>query len=261
MAPRRPEGLSADMSDITAALDGLVEKYPEPLRAGLRRDVGRIAYHIDFVRTELGRGQHCVCDLGGGIGPFTPGCALLDMAPMLVDDFGDSVNAEFDQQVLPVHRSLGVEVVKADALDPSLSFAPGSFDAVTCFEAMEHWSGSPRQLFQNAIDWLKPGGLFLLSAPNCVDLKRRVTVPFGFGKWSDFDSWYGSVRFRGHVRECDSDDLRRIADDLRLTDVRVFGRNWWPDRVGFIPIRALARMLQIAPTLCSTLYLSGRKAT
>jgi SAM-dependent methyltransferase len=182
------------------------------------------------------------------------------MVPTLVDDFGDGVNADFDDEILPVHRSLGVEIFKRDALDSSLALPPGSFDAVTCFEAMEHWQGSPRELFRNAMDWLRPGGLFLVSASNCVDLKRRLSVPLGLGKWSDFDSWYGSQRFRGRVRECDRDDLRRIAEDLRLTDVHVFGRNWWPDRIGFVPIAAVARMLQIAPALCSTLYLSGRKA-
>jgi hypothetical protein len=73
---------------------------------------------------------------------------------------------------------------------------------------------------------LKPGGLFFLGVPNCVNLRKRITVPLGAGKWSAIEEWYEREMFRGHVREPDVGDLRYIARDLGLRDVRIFGRNW-----------------------------------
>ena len=69
-------------------------------------------------------------------------------------------------------------------------------------------------------------GLFVLGVPNRVNLRKRVFVPFGYGKWSSMKDWYESPVFRGHVREPDVDDLRYIARDLHLRDWQVFGRNW-----------------------------------
>jgi hypothetical protein len=71
---------------------------------------------------------------------------------------------------------------------------------------------------------LKPGGLFFLGVPNCVFLRKRITVPLG--KWSSMDEWYERETFGGHIREPDVGHLRYIARDLGLGYVRVFGRNW-----------------------------------
>jgi hypothetical protein len=75
--------------------------------------------------------------------------------------------------------------------------------------------------------------------------------------------WYESEVFRGHVREPDVDDLRYIARDLRLTDVRVIGRNWLGFETRRAWVRAITaivnRALILAPSLCSDIYLIGHK--
>jgi hypothetical protein len=63
---------------------------------------------------------------------------------------------------------------------------------------------------------LKPGGLFFLRAPNCVILRKRITVPLGVGKWSSMDEWYEREMFGGHIRGPDVGHLRYIARDLGL---------------------------------------------
>jgi hypothetical protein len=109
---------------------------------------------------------------------------------------------------------------------------------------------------------LKPGGLFFLRAPNCVILRKRITVPLGVGKWSSMDEWYERERFGGHIREPDDGHLRYIARDLGLGYVRVFGRNWlgYASRHGWV---RRSRRWPIArcgpfPFLCSDIYLLGR---
>ena len=77
-------------------------------------------------------------------------------------------------------------------------------------------------------------------------------------------SWYNAERFRSHVREPDVDNLLYIARDLHLVDVRVIRRNWWgiasQSRIIALTARATDSLLRPFPTLCSNLYLSGRKA-
>ncbi len=72
---------------------------------------------------------------------------------------------------------------------------------------------------------LRPGGLFLISAPNCNDFGKRITVPLGIAEWSSFDWWYHKPVFRSHVREPSVRDFRQIAQDLNLVNSRVYGRN------------------------------------
>jgi SAM-dependent methyltransferase len=44
---------------------------------------------------------------------------------------------------------------------------------------MEHWHRSPKALFHEALTWLRPGGLLVIGVPNCVNLRKRLTVPLG----------------------------------------------------------------------------------
>ena len=69
--------------------------------------------------------------------------------------------------------------------------------------------------------------------------------------------------FRGHVREPDVDDLHCIARDLGLEEVEIVGRNW----AGLLSPNPWVRRLAVVagpvlihrPSLCSDLYLIGRK--
>jgi SAM-dependent methyltransferase len=182
------------------------------------------------------------------------------MRSILIDDFRDEVNVKTGDSVLDVHRSYGVQVISRDVITDSVDLDPSSIDVITCFESMEHWHHSPKRLFGALRRALRQDGLFVLSTPNCVDLKRRVSVAFGYDKWSSMESWYEPRTFRGHVREPDLGDLLYIARDLGLTNVETLGRNWWAyKRFHNGALNAVAVMLEhllrLRPSLCSTLYL------
>jgi SAM-dependent methyltransferase len=250
------------LADINATLRGLAASHPsDDVRAGATDgEIRRIAFHIGLIAAELGTAI-TVADIGGGIGLFSLGCAALGMKTFLVDDFRDPVNDRLGNDVLDYHRTLGVEIVTRDVIADGLPFERGSFDAITSFDSMEHWHASPKQLFAQVREVLRPGGTFLLGVPNCVNLRKRISVPFGRGKWSAMRDWYEPKTFRGHVREPDVDDLHYIANDMALKNVRIIGRNW----LGYgarIPLASVIAPLvdvplRLRPSLCSDIYLLG----
>jgi SAM-dependent methyltransferase len=246
-------------SDITKRLLELAAGYPDALRARQLQDVPRIAFHLALLLGCVPAGR--VADVGGGVGMFSLGAEALGLQAVLVDDFRDEVPGA--QAALEQHRQAGVEVVSRDVIADGVEFAPGSLDAVTSFDSMEHWHHSPRKLFGQLMTALKPGGWFILGVPNAVNLRKRITVPLGRGKWSGMQEWYDAPVFRGHVREPDVSDLRYIGRDLKLTDLKIIGRNWQGRFSSNVLVRALAAVfdlpLRICPSLCSDLYLVGRK--
>jgi SAM-dependent methyltransferase len=255
-------GPSAPLKDMLARI---CLDYPAVQIETQRRDIPRIAFHIELIVAALPNGGR-IADIGGGLGLFSPGCAEIGLSTVLVDDFRDFDNIPIAQDVFQrVHRRRGIEIISRDAVAQGVDLPSGSFDAITTFDSMEHWHHSPKRLFGQLMNALRPDGVFIIGVPNCVNLRKRITVPFGVGKWSSMGEWYEADVFRGHVREPDVDDLRFIARDLGLIDTMLLGRNWlgYSNRLSWVrSITPLVdRLLWPFPSLCANLYLVGRKAS
>jgi SAM-dependent methyltransferase len=254
---------SLNADSLEEVLHNVAQRYPQALIPGQLKDIPRIAFNIKLILKRKGF-DVSVCDLGGGIGLFSVGCAATGMRTTLVDDFSDSVNHEFATVPAQVHRQFAVNVVSTDVVVSPPEFPAGSLDVVTSFDSAEHWHNSPKMLLHRALSWLRPGGLFILGVPNCVNMRKRLTVPFGIGKWSAMTEWYEQTPFRGHVREPDVDDLRYIARDLDLHNVEIIGRNWLGYHNRSALVRLVTRMVDLPlrafPTLCADIYLIGTKA-
>jgi 2-polyprenyl-3-methyl-5-hydroxy-6-metoxy-1,4-benzoquinol methylase len=139
-----------------------------------------------------------VIDVGGGWGAFTAACAALGMKATLMDDFGDGGMGNQDDPRQSLATNFAVSVVSRDVVARGLGLSAESFDAVTSFDMIEHLHASPRDFLQEAVKALRQNGVFLLGAPNCVNLRKRIMVPLGVGQWSDFSDWYQAKVFRGH---------------------------------------------------------------
>lgn len=252
------------MRDLAGELRALARRYPPSLVGAELDDVPRIVFHVGLVERRVGRGGR-VCDVGGGIGLFSLACALRGMRVTLVDDFADPVNRALGPGALALHRAQGIDVVQRDVIEEGLELAPGAWDAITSFDSLEHWHHSPRRLLHGLVAALRPGGALVIGAPNRVNLRKRITTPLGVNTWSPWEEWYEAERFRGHVREPDVRDLRRLAGDLGLLDVEVLGRNWLGlthrRRLTRALTRAADRPLRRRPGLCSDLYLLGTRAS
>jgi len=75
--------------------------------------------------------------------------------------------------------------------------------------------------------------------------------------------WYETEVFRGHVREPDVSDLKYVAYDMGLIDVRIIGRNWLGYFSKNMAIRIATKLmdypLRMNPSYCSDLYMVGKK--
>ena len=241
----------------------LEEQYPQLLRAYLKNNRSRFVYEIqEVIKFASGQGSKFL-DIGAGFSPLPIICALHGMKVTVVDDFLDPVHQEVGLDVLSVHKKYGVEVMHEDVFSLDLPFGENQLDGVVILDSMEHWHRSPKRLFHRLYNMLKRGGLFLIGVPNCVNARKRITVPFGRGKWSSMSDWYENEIFRGHVREPDVHDLRYMADDLRFREYRIVGKNWIGYRSRNMLIRIVTpfvdKALQLNPALCSDIYLVAKK--
>jgi SAM-dependent methyltransferase len=183
------------------------------------------------------------------------------MRAVFVDDFRNlDHNTDYRQAI---RFSYDMSIVSRDIITDGIDFPEGTVDCFTCFHSMEHWHHSPKRLFHQVVEALRPGGLFFVGLPNCVNLRKRITVPFGYGKWNSMQDWYEEPGFRGHVREADIDDLRYLARDLGLVNARIFGRNYIarlsPSRLIRLCTDIADYPLRFFPSLCGDIYLLGRK--
>lgn len=256
-----------DQKNIRRILSEVATEYPKDMMQWELQNVPRIAFNISLA-LDAGLSKPVtglsICDLGGGIGLFSVGCAALGFKRvMLIDDFNDAVNQKVGNSIFPLHRKYGVEVISRDVIAYGIRDVCRGFDIVTTFDSMEHWHHSPKRLFKDVVAGLNPGGVFVLGVPNCVNMRKRITVPLGIGKWSTIQDWYEPEVFRGHVREPDVSDLKYIARDMGLVDVRIIGRNWLGYYSENVVIRIATKLmdypLRLNPSFCSDLYMIGKK--
>ncbi|MFA5983469.1 MAG: methyltransferase domain-containing protein [Methylococcaceae bacterium] len=256
------------MLKLQDVLNTVATQYPTEMIEGQIVDIPRIFFNINIALAAVKHkspNEVSICDLGGGVGLFSSGCAAYGLnRTVLVDDFDDSINHKTGDAILDIHRKLGVEIISRDVVEKGISDITGNFDIITTFDSMEHWHHSPKKLFHEIVEKLNPGGAFVLGVPNCVNMRKRITVPLGIGKWSQMQDWYEVDKFRAHVREPDVSDLKYIANDMGLVDVNIYGRNW----LGYYSTNKATRFatkimdypLRLTPTLCSDIYMIGKKA-
>jgi len=255
------------MRSMCEVLNAVARTYPKDMVPGQIEDISRIAFNIRIALQAVSPKAASdieLCDLGGGVGLFSVSCAALGVKrTVLVDDFKDSINDRFGTSIFDLHRRWGVEVVSRDVVACGIGDIEGTFDVITTFDSMEHWHHSPKRLFGEVVEKLKPGGVFVLGVPNRANLRKRIALLFGKGAWSHMQEWYEKEMFRGHVREPDVDDLKYIGRDLGLVDIAIYGRNWLgyhsPNTLFRLAASIIDYPLRFRPALCSDIYLVGRK--
>ena len=99
----------------------------------------------------------------------------------------------------------GAEVLVGDALDAR--FAPGTFDAITCFHVLEHLP-QPAEVLARIGEWLKPGGIFYVMTPNIDSVGARV-----FGSY-----WY-ALEVPRHLYLFSPASLRKLCQSAGLEEL------------------------------------------
>lgn len=153
-----------------------------------------------------------VLDVGSGPLDKTVVLAAMGFECTATDDFEDPWHKEGDslKKIMAYGKTYGIEVIKTDGT-PGLPVAKNSQDAVIICDVLEHLPCSPKELLENAMAVLKPGGYLLVTVPNAVNLRKRLDVLRGRTNYPPYAQYYhcGGV-WRGHIREYARNDLEQM---------------------------------------------------
>lgn len=104
-------------------------------------------------------------------------------------------------------------------------FADASFDLVLCMEVLEHLAYSPSHMLAEAHRVLAPGGLFFLTVPNFINLKRTVNLLLNRRTEYPY-SGYGV--YGRHAREYAPFEVRDLLEACRYRVAELATANVWP---------------------------------
>lgn len=252
-------GQTPDLLKIRGVVLEAISLLPDFYKEMYKNHSSRVAEEISWVY----RPGRVVVDLGGGVGLHCMVCALLGMDAHSVDFFrlrpGEDGSSDHRLEAEEAAKNVGVNFIHTDLLDWNPSFSEKSIDVVMSFDAIEHLHHSPKTLFEKMVRCLKPGGSFLLGAPNAANVLKRFRVMMGMNIFARLEDWYELKCFVGHVREPIVADLRFIGEKIGLKNIRVIGRNW----LGIVRFgvwgKVVDPLLRPFPTLCSDIYMIGTK--
>ena len=101
----------------------------------------------------------------------------------------------------------GAEVFIGDAMDAP--FATDSFDAITCFDVLEHVY-NPRDFLSKVREWLKPDGIFYTTLPNIDSWEARLLGT----------CWYG-LELPRHLSHFSPRSLRYVMTSLGFQEIAI----------------------------------------
>lgn len=175
---------------------------------------------ISTIERHLPRGSQ-ILDFGAGLCDKTVLVQLRGYRCTAADDFGNPLNTEegYSEGVRDFARSFGVEVAQVEG---DLPFSPHSFDMVMMHDVIEHLHDSPRELLNDLVERLRPGGLLFITVPSAVNIRKRIDVLFGRSNLPRYDTyyWYPGP-WRGHVREYARGDLEALNTFLGMNLVEL----------------------------------------
>ncbi|GEM_PF-527050 len=196
-----------------------------PFRGYMRPERG--AYH-NIARTilrHLSPGDR-ILDAGAGPADITAVLQCLGFRCSAFDDLSDRWHGLEGnrEKLLEFARETGIDyrVAPADAIP----FPGESFDLVMSNDVLEHLHDSPKDLLNDLLGLVRPGGFLLLNVPNAVNLRKRIDVLLGRTNLPPFESYYWHpAPWRGHVREYVRGDMEKLAVLLDLEVIELDGRS------------------------------------
>ena len=142
----------------------------------------------------------------------------------------------------------------------AMPFAANEFDMVMMHDVLEHLHNSPRDLLNDLLGFVRPGGLLFVTVPNAVNIRKRVSVLFGRTNLPRFDSfyWYPGA-WRGHVREYVRHDLAKLAEYLGLEVLELRGCDHMLEKLPKAVLPAYGLLTRVFPGWKDSWLLVARK--
>ena len=181
------------------------------------------------------------------------------------DDFMDHWHRRDDnlERLMDFARKMDLHVHVQQG-DYSIPWEEESFDVVTLLDVIEHLHESPREIMNFAGTYLKPNGLLVISMPNSVNLRKRLSVLVGHTNYPLARAFYENPSpWRGHVREY---TLAETADMVRWSGFQIVLKRTFhaamERRLSLRPLQwTFKAITTLAPTLRDGICVVGRKPT
>ncbi len=163
-----------------------------------------------------------ILDVGAGPCDKTSVFARMGYECEACDDLEDPWHQleENRSRIRAFARAMGVTLRegKAEDLLPGL----GSFDLVMLNDIIEHLHESPREILNLSIACLREGGWCVVTMPNSVNLRKRLSVLFGRTNYPAAIQFFESKSpWRGHVREWTPAETGELLRWMGLVSVTV----------------------------------------
>lgn len=163
-----------------------------------------------------------ILDFASGACDKTAVLQLLGYQCSTFDDLNDEWHLKDGnrEKILDFAKDIGIDFNLAS--DGYLPFQKDTFDMVMAHDVLEHLHDSPKDMLNDLVALVKPGGYLFITVPNAVNIKKRINVLMGktnLPNYSEF-YWYPGP-WRGHVREYVKNDLSLLSDFLNLDTVEL----------------------------------------
>lgn len=202
------------MTSITKAITTVENEFPFPHYINPAR--GSHENIAKTVTTFLPR-ESSILDFGAGPCDVSAVLQALGYRCTAYDDLEDHWHKIDDnkEKILDFALKSGIDFRLATR--NRLPFRDAEFDMIMLNDVLEHLHDSPRDLLLQLLRLLKPGGYLLITVPNAVNIRKRLSVIMGKTNLPDFDYffWYPGG-WRGHVREYSKEDLKMLAEYMDL---------------------------------------------
>ena len=199
----------------------------------------------DLFQTYLQPGARCL-DVGCGDGRAA--------GVWLTNKGVQYTGVDISHNAIKDAKALGLNAIQIDDVT-RLPFPDNSFDAVVCFEVLEHLF-NPLLAVQEMIRVMRPGAVLLCTVPNLAYWRRRVDMML-LGRWNPLgDDLSVEQPWRDpHIRFFNPGVLRRMLRRAELEHITVGGHagTFWGDmpwigrrmgdRYGPTPYRRLERSM------------------
>ena len=164
-----------------------------------------------------------ILDFGSGPCDKTAVLQLLGYSCFACDDLMDNWHkiGENRERIIFFSKKCGICFERTQGGLPS--FSKGTFDMIMLHDVLEHLHDSPRDLLNDLLEFLKPGGLVFVTVPNAANIRKRIHLLCGETNLPDFDTFFWSPGpWRGHVREYVRSDLILLSRylDLQVLELR-----------------------------------------
>jgi 2-polyprenyl-3-methyl-5-hydroxy-6-metoxy-1,4-benzoquinol methylase len=223
--------------DLPRTLSAVASEFPHESQQGGCRNgyqtnlwILKTLYMIPQVRS----GPVKVLDVGAGSGVVSQCLAMMGHSVCAIDTWAEYAsefhnNLGVDSDIVNRMSAKGVRCVRSDIVRDPWPVSQRAFDVAILAEVIEHIPESPRRLLNSIWASLKPGGTLLITTPNHARLIKRVALLFGRSAHSNFDVWWNTTPFFGHIREYTTDEVQKMMRGVGFEEVRarVSNRPMW----------------------------------